>query len=142
MHYRSFLENKLYRDKIITWLESMGSIIELKTLNNQEYDIALREKILEEVKEIVLAKDKQELISEIADVLEVIDSLIVLHGISKDDVTHIKKEKNQSRGGFFDKKFVTVAHHIPNSTPCNYYIAEPEKHPEVTEQYMLKIKKL
>lgn len=60
--YRSFLQNKLWRNKMPSYHALHGSKIDLKTLNSDEFDKQLRIKIKEEADEVALAATKANLI--------------------------------------------------------------------------------
>ncbi len=70
---------------MISRAESEGSVPHWRRLDNAEYDKQLRIKLLEEADEVRVAKNREELMSEIGDVYEVIDSLCALHKLSKDE---------------------------------------------------------
>ena len=113
---RKFAQNKIWRDKANDILEKQhGSIIYWRRLDNLEFDEQLRIKLLEESEEVRLAKSKDELIAELADVFEVIGSLCKLHNISKEEIIGAQKIKIEKRGGFEARKFVTIAEHPEGS---------------------------
>lgn len=56
-------------------MHEQGIIVIVEELDNAEYLIALKEKIMEEAKEVFEASSKNDLITELADVIEVIYSL-------------------------------------------------------------------
>ena len=87
--------NKLVRDKIPEIISSSGNQCETITLNNLDYIQALRNKLVEEAKEIAIAPD-EDLAQELADVMEVIDALMVATGIEPETVKEIQKEKRCS----------------------------------------------
>ncbi len=133
MQRRKFLQNKLWRDKAHAMLESTGSIIHTKELNDQEFDQQLRIKLLEESLEVQAAVSKEELMSEIGDVLEVLDTIMRLHQLSPQDIAIMQQEKRELRGGFNDRIFVTIVEHIPNSFGENACLNDPLKYPEIVE---------
>ena len=128
---RQFYQNKLWRDKAIENLERTGSVVHWRRLCDSEYDQQLRLKILEEAHEVSTATSRDELINELADVLEVIDAIAALHGLTQDEVSRTKEAKQSERGGFFGRKFVTIAEHPTGGPGEAYCLAQPEKYPEV-----------
>jgi phosphoribosyl-ATP pyrophosphohydrolase len=72
-------------------------------LSEQEYPQALGEKLKEEAAETAIALSelaREELIGELADLSEVIDSILVLKGIDWAEVKRRQEEKREERGGF------------------------------------------
>ncbi len=129
---RKFLQNKLWRDNIPKMLEeSSGSIIHWRRLDDAEYDEQLRVKLIEEAEEVVAAKTVDELKAEIADVYEVFDAIMKLHGIKKEEVNAIQLRKRIERGGFDERMFVEVAEHLVGSYGEKYCLADPVKYPKV-----------
>jgi predicted house-cleaning noncanonical NTP pyrophosphatase (MazG superfamily) len=128
---RRFKQDKLWRDNAPRMMEKHGSIIHVKQLSDLEFDNELRLKLLEEAQEVKEAASKQELMQELADLYEVIDSLIALHKIDKEQVLHAQEQKRNDRGGFMGRAYVTVADHPVNSYGESYCLAAPEKYPEV-----------
>ena len=129
---RKFVQNKLWRDKANDILEQEhGSIIHWRRLDDTEFNEQLKLKLLEEADEVRLAKSKEDLISELADVFEVLDNLLKLNNISKNDVIAAQAIKVSKRGGFDGRKYVTIAEHQENSFGEKYCLADPVKYPEV-----------
>lgn len=128
---RRFKQSKLWRDNAPAMLEEYGSVIHIKQLSNQEFDRELRIKLLEEAEEVKTAQSDQMLIEELADVYEVIDSLIALHKIDKEQVLYVQENKRNMRGGFMNRTYVTVADHPVGSYGETYCLAAPEKYPEI-----------
>lgn len=128
---RKFLQNKLWRDKMPQKSETTGSIIHIKKLNDTEFDQELRIKLLEEAAEVQAAQSKEDLIGELADVYEVIDTICSLHAISKEEIQAVQTQKRTERGGFMERKYVTIAEHPESSYGVEYCLAQPEKYPEI-----------
>lgn len=128
---RTFLQNKLWRDKLVDIRESEGSCITWRYLSDTEFDEKLRVKLTEETEEVVTAKSRHELIIELADVFEVIDALAKLHGISKEEIISAQLKKRDERGGFEGRKFVETAKHPIGSFADGYCLADPKKYPEI-----------
>lgn len=100
-----YIHNKLIRDKIPEIIEANGGTYEIKTLSDEEFDIELRKKGIEEAQEIVETPDEK-LLGELADQLQVIKSIGELHGIGFEEVEKARKEKLEKRGGFKKKIFL------------------------------------
>jgi predicted house-cleaning noncanonical NTP pyrophosphatase (MazG superfamily) len=130
---RVFKQEKLWRDKMVAKAESQGSVLHWRKLDDADYDKQLRIKLLEEADEVRVAKDREELIAELADVFEVIDSLCALHKLSKSEIIAIQDKKRAERGGFAERKFVDTAEHPEGGYLANYCLAEPLKYPEILE---------
>lgn len=92
-------QNKLVRDRIPAILRKKGIKYETCTLSTKEYRQALRQKIIEEAKEVAEASEI-ELAVEIADLLEVIDALMEAYGIKRDEVLLARDEKRAEKGDF------------------------------------------
>ena len=71
---------------------------------------------------------------ELADILEVIDALCLLHAIKLQDIKTIQAKKREERGGFEGRNFVTIAEHAVGSFGEKYCLAQPEKYPELIEE--------
>ncbi len=110
-----------------------GSIIHWRCLDDKEYDEQLRVKLVEETEEVVVAKDIDELKAEITDVYEVLDTLMSLHGISKEEVLAIQARKRHERGSFEERMFVEVAEHLVGSYGEKYCLADLVKYPEIID---------
>ncbi|PJF31665.1 MAG: nucleotide pyrophosphohydrolase [Phototrophicales bacterium] len=99
--------NKLIRDKILEMIAREGKTYEVETLNDTDYKQALRNKVVEEAQEVSAASD-DDLITEIADLYEVIDALIAIYGLSKSDIIQKQHERREIRGGF-DKRLKLIS---------------------------------
>ena len=91
--------NKLVRDGIINKIITNGETPKFRTLTDEEYLQELHNKLLEEAKEFIEADDPEEL----ADLLEVLYSIVKLKKIDVSQVEVIRQTKKTHRGGF-DKK--------------------------------------
>lgn len=86
--------NKLVRDKIPEILDKKGISYEKRIANSEEYKTELVKKLKEEVEEFLVNYD----IEELADVLEVVDSIKKLSEYDK--VLELQNKKREERGGF------------------------------------------
>jgi predicted house-cleaning noncanonical NTP pyrophosphatase (MazG superfamily) len=86
--------NKLVRDKIPEFLDSIGVFYEKRIATSEEYKIELIKKLKEEMSEFLKAQNNEEL----ADIIEVIKALKKLPEFSK--VEKVRKKKLTEKGGF------------------------------------------
>lgn len=98
--------NKLVRDKIPSKIENNGEIAITRVLDEEEYRKELYKKILEESDEVINAKSKEEILEELADVLEIIKSIAQLENKTLDDIIEIANQKRLKSGGFEKRLFL------------------------------------
>lgn len=95
--------NKLVRDKIPQIIEADNKECSMRVLDDEEYTVALKTKLQEELNEFLEAKEKNEQIEELADLLEVVYSYARSQGTTVEVLEHIRKTKHDQRGGFEQK---------------------------------------
>jgi len=134
MNFRTFKQNKLVRDKIVSLMESQGSKLYSFQLNDHDFNKQLKIKLQEEAAEVLQAQTPQELIEELSDVLEIVHALANLHNISSKDLSKAQEKKRIQKGGFEGRTFVTFAEHPKDSPQERYCLADCEKYPEVKSQ--------
>ena len=93
------MKGRLVRDKIPEIIKESGKIPITRIADEEEYKTALKEKLLEEVKEFNGSGDLEEL----ADVLEVIHYLLQVEGSDMQAIEKIRKDKLLKRGSFSKK---------------------------------------
>ena len=91
--------NKLVRDRIPEILLEAGLNFEISTLSETEYRQLLRQKIIEEAQELA-ESNAEHLLTELADLYEVLDALIETYGLSLDAILKKQKQRRLERGGF------------------------------------------
>ena len=91
--------NKLVRDRIPEIIRRDNLECEVVTLKEEEYRQALRKKLIEEAQEAAEASE-QKLVAEIADLYEVIDTLIATYGIERELVIAEQQRRREERGSF------------------------------------------
>ena len=96
---------KLVRDRIPEIIRASGQEPATRVLDDLEYAQALRDKLFEEAQEAVDADDDH-LAEELADVLEVLQTLARSVGLSWASVESIADEKRHQRGGFASKTWL------------------------------------
>lgn len=90
------IREKLVRDLIPDAIRAEGGSPVVRVASEQELDMLLREKIVEEAQELLLSGDA----AEIADVLEAIHTLLNLRRVGWRAIEAIRKQKKRLRGGF------------------------------------------
>jgi len=129
---RTFLQKKLWRDNAVDMMEkNHGSKIEWRRLDDQEFDQQIRVKLREEAEEVVTAQSRNELIGELADLYEVINSLMAINNISAEEIIAEQRLTHDERGGFAGRIYVEKAHHPIDSFGEKYCLANPQKYPEI-----------
>lgn len=92
--------NKLVRDQVPELIRERGERVTTARLNEEAIIRALRQKLVEEAYEVLDAKDLESVLVEIADIREVVDSLIQHLKASDRDVAEQQTEKRSKLGGF------------------------------------------
>lgn len=129
---RRFCVNKLVRDNLEHIFRQSGAVAVYKrVLNDAEFDENLRRKVLEEAHEVVSSKKTEELIDECADLVEVLEAIILFHGKTWDDVATARANKSATRGVFKTRLFIESVDLPSGSELADYYIAHPEKYQEL-----------
>lgn len=98
--------NKLVRDKIPQIIEANGKVCRTRILSDGEYKKELQTKLQEEADEYFQAKNSQEALEEMADMLEVIRVLASAHGANWEKLEAIRVQKAEARGGFEDRVYL------------------------------------
>ena len=94
--------HKLVRDKIPEIIKDHNEIPNIRILDDEEYTLALEQKLDEEVAEY--HKDRN--LEELADILEVVYALAENLGYRKEDLQDLCDRKRDTRGGFRDRIFL------------------------------------
>ncbi len=88
--------NKLVRDKIPEIIKKNKAIPKVSVLNAKQFKVALKEKLIEEAKELLAAKTDKEILNELADILELLESIALNNNIT---MNQIKKQKDKKKKG-------------------------------------------
>lgn len=96
--------NKLVRDKVPDNIENGGELVTVCKLKESSKLKALKDKLVEEVFEVLDSENNTDTIKELADVYEVLDALLDHLQISKEDLIKEKEKKLLKAGGFLDGK--------------------------------------
>ena len=90
---------KLVRDLIPIVIQQAGGLARVRHVLRSEANALLAQKLIEEAFEVRSALD-EELIEELADILEVVDAIRSHAGINKAALERLREEKAREAGGF------------------------------------------
>lgn len=102
------LYNKLVRDNMPEILRAQGGEPETRTLDEAEFKKLIRLKLVTDAGEARVAATRDELIKELADVLEIAEAIAAVEGIPMTEVTETKFKRRAVRGGF-EKRIYLIA---------------------------------
>lgn len=98
---------KLVRDKIPDIIKKAGDELMITVLENDDkFYKEVKEKIIEEGRELCSAKTEEEEINEIVDIQELVDILLEKLSISRIQLKKLQEKKNKERGGFKERFFL------------------------------------
>jgi predicted house-cleaning noncanonical NTP pyrophosphatase (MazG superfamily) len=99
-----FKVDKLIRDKIPDIIRASAGIdLSTRIMEQDEYLQRLKDKLLEEAKEVIASGSEKEMREELADVLEVMLSLAKAYGMEFADIQQAAEQKRADKGGFDNK---------------------------------------
>jgi len=98
--------NKLVRDLIPQVVNATGKDCRTRILDEEEYKSELIIKLKEESGEYFAAQEPKEALEELADMLEVIRALAVVHGATWEQLEAIREKKADARGGFQERVYL------------------------------------
>ena len=94
--------NKLVRDKVPSNIEKGGEIVTKTRLSGEMFLRFLREKLIEESFEVLEAIDQDSIVGELADLSEVIDTILSRLGVTHHELRKCQEAKRGKAGGFQD----------------------------------------
>jgi predicted house-cleaning noncanonical NTP pyrophosphatase (MazG superfamily) len=98
--------NKLVRDKIPDVIKTAGGVAEFKKLSGKQFETELLKKVGEESTGLLGTKSKKELISELADVVAVIDEIKRFKKVTDKELENAMETNFNKKGGFKKKLFL------------------------------------
>jgi predicted house-cleaning noncanonical NTP pyrophosphatase (MazG superfamily) len=98
--------NKLIRSNLPERMKKEGVYLSGRPLTDEEFAKELKNKLVEEAGEVQDTHSREDLIKELADVMEVIETLTSLHGITKEEIEKERLLKCQINGHFLAVNFV------------------------------------
>jgi predicted house-cleaning noncanonical NTP pyrophosphatase (MazG superfamily) len=131
-----FVFNKLVRDRIVSHIEQYGDKPQWRKLDQDQLRQALLNKLQEEAAELQF--DDPDLLIELADVQEVLVTLIKAAGFTQQQVRLAQRQKRTKVGSFKQRIFIDWVETQKDSPWLGYYQRHSNKYPEFTPKVPLK----
>lgn len=122
--------NKLVRDKSLQRMGQSGIHATSHILSKENLLTAAQQKLIEESHEVAEATNRTEVISELVDVLDVIDLLKKIYNITEDELMVEKQTKFQERGAFEKGIFLEYIEMAEDNPRIAHFRSTPDKYPE------------
>lgn len=129
-NYR-FKVDKLIRDKFSEIMRSKGIVISDRMMDKEEHIERLENKLVEEVQEVLDAKNRSEKKEELADVLEVIHSLCLVYDLPYESVEEARIKKQNEKGSFQKGIYCDFIEMNEDKEDINYYLTQPDRYPQI-----------
>ncbi|MES2630415.1 MAG: nucleoside triphosphate pyrophosphohydrolase [Patescibacteria group bacterium] len=129
----TFVFNKLIRDKLRFEYEKLHQKATYRKLSNDELAGALKQKLIEEIKEIELS-DRESVITELADVYQVVEEFLRIYDINPEEIRKVKAAKFEKKGGFSEGLFVETLQLTDDDEWNEYYRKQPDVFKEVSDK--------
>ena len=124
-----FRVEKLIRDKLPDIMRASGLRVFDRVLDDVEFLAALKTKLGEEAAEAVAAASAEELLGELADVMEVVLALTESEGFTMADLEEARLAKRGERGGFEGRVYNAAIEAEATCPAVAYYLARPDQYP-------------
>ncbi len=98
--------NKLIRDHIPEIITKDGKTADIIILSEESFKQAIKDKLIEEATEVANAQNRDDILSELADLQEVMESIKQIYNINTLEVNTIQAVKALQRGKFDKKIFL------------------------------------
>lgn len=99
--------NKLIRDKIPDKIRGKGELCEVRRImDDNEFEQELLKKVKEEASALSMVRTREDLLDELADLLEVLDALKEYHQLTPEELRVVRVENQQKKGAFKERYFL------------------------------------
>ncbi|WP_341201252.1 nucleoside triphosphate pyrophosphohydrolase [Planomicrobium okeanokoites] len=98
--------NKLVRDNIPQVIEKTNKQFSTRILSKEEYMVEVKKKLNEELEEYQEATTNEEAVEELADILELMNAAVKIHGATIEQLEEVRRAKAEKRGGFEKRIFL------------------------------------
>lgn len=92
--------NKVIRDHIPEVMLAAGKTFTVRTLEQGDFIAGLKTKLTEELEEVMVATDKESMLEELADLVEVIYAIVEHSEVSIEEFERVRVTKREEKGGF------------------------------------------
>jgi len=122
---------KLVRDKIPAIIKRDGAVVSKKVLGTADYIRELKKKLTEESAELVEAAGQHEILSELADLEEVLDNLRRAARIEPAELKAVRDKKRAQNGSFRRRFYINhiVADEKTDPAWLRYHLKRRKKFP-------------
>ncbi|PCJ24351.1 MAG: phosphoribosyl-ATP pyrophosphohydrolase [Rickettsiales bacterium] len=124
IHYQF---NKLIRSKLPERMTNEGVKLHITHLSKAEYIKELKNKIVEEASEVAETKTKENLVTELADVMEVIRALSEANDITLEEIEAARVEKRSVNGCFLPENYIHYIEVAPDNHEVIEYMENKER---------------
>ncbi len=131
MAIKSFKVEKLIRDRLPVILRGRGITVHDRIMEHKEFVHKLKEKLLEEAQEVNRAQNSEELVEELADILEVVQALSQATGLTLQQIEEQRIKKPEVKGGFDGKIFNHSIDMEEENEAIAYYLKKAEHYPQI-----------
>jgi predicted house-cleaning noncanonical NTP pyrophosphatase (MazG superfamily) len=100
------LHDKLIRDNAPNKMRESGALFETRELDELEFKSELLRKVVEEAGELGASVTKDEITSELADILDVIDQVQATFGVCETELSEARARNAREKGGFRQRLFL------------------------------------
>jgi predicted house-cleaning noncanonical NTP pyrophosphatase (MazG superfamily) len=102
------VQEKLVRDRIPELLEAEGKRPEVRTLDESEFLVALRQRVRDEAEELLGVWSEDALLQSLAEIVETVQAIATASGLSMTEVERMRQHRQWKRGGF-EKRIQLIA---------------------------------
>lgn len=127
-----FYFDKLVRDNIVQACLDDPEVLHMEfiELGDTDYLQALIKKVNEEAAEIIPESTREERLSEIADLQNVVDALREREGASEQELRQIANLKTEKKGGFKKRHYISYVDLADDSKWVEIFRNQPDKYRE------------
>ena len=126
-----FKYDKLVRDKMPSIIRQEGWSLKQKKLSRAGFKKALLAKLKEEVDEFLAVQDRASFLSELADIQEIVEALLVSNDFCRTDLVRAGRLKRKRVGGYEKRIYLESISYLPGAdrTWLKYHLKNEKKFP-------------
>lgn len=129
---RKFKFEKLIRDETPQIMESLGVTVHYHHMDEEEFSKALLLKLEEETLEVLEASSRQDLLEELADVVEVLNAILEANNITQQELEWVRNQKAKIKGSFDKRIYCTfVEADLNKNSHLITFTKDQKKYPEI-----------